>query len=112
MSSLNSRLKFLGKRALWDMPAPISRVIVSLACNLGILNPAYRAYQKLRRPEHVLSGPFEGMGYIPIALGSAWMPKVLGTYEKELQQVWYRLQTEPCDLMVDILAWEQEQERT
>ena len=32
----------------------------------------------------VVAGPFRGMAYLPLALGSALPPKLLGTYEQEL----------------------------
>ena len=32
----------------------------------------------------VVAGPFRGMSYLPLALGSALPPKLLGTYEREL----------------------------
>ncbi|MEP6757144.1 MAG: glycosyltransferase, partial [Chthonomonadales bacterium] len=35
---------------------------------------------------HVLSGPFNGMRYVDYSVGSSLYPKLLGTYEKELQQ--------------------------
>lgn len=102
MNQLTSRIKFLGKQTLWELPTPVSRTAISLACAAGILNPAYRAYQRLGRPERVLSGPFEGMRYIPIALGSSWLPKIVGSYEKELQPAWDRLRSEGCDVFIDI----------
>src|SRR4051812_22623153 len=34
----------------------------------------------------VLSGPFEGMHYSDRSVGSAFFPKVLGTYERELHE--------------------------
>lgn len=32
----------------------------------------------------VISGPFQGMSYVPTSTGSSYVPKLLGTYESEL----------------------------
>ncbi len=42
------------------------------------------------------------MSYLPIALCSAWLPKFLGTYERELDPHLDRLKAEPCDVMANI----------
>src|SRR4051794_38235977 len=33
----------------------------------------------------VVGGPFEGMSYVGNSHGSAWCPKILGTYEREIR---------------------------
>src|SRR3990172_3223867 len=38
----------------------------------------------------VASGPFQGMRYVGKAVESAFFPKLMGTYEKELHGIWYR----------------------
>jgi hypothetical protein len=43
----------------------------------------------LRR--RVAGGPFAGMKYLAESFGSAYLPKLLGTYEKELWGSWHRL---------------------
>jgi hypothetical protein len=64
-------------------------------------SPAYRRYRRARglepelhavstalvssiQPPKVLMGPFVGLRYVTDAVGSAFPPKLLGTYEKEL----------------------------
>ena len=104
--AMNNRTKYFAKQAIWALPGPLSRVAVSLACAAGLLRPSYRAYHKLGRPTQVLSGSFEGMHYLPIAMGSAWLPKILGTYESELRPTFDRLMNEPCDVLIDVGAAE------
>jgi hypothetical protein len=48
----------------------------------------------LRR--RVASGPFAGMKYLRESFGSAYLPKLLGTYEKELWGPWKRLAAACC----------------
>ena len=56
-------------------------------------NPRWRrrqvAARRLRELTRntVVGGPFEGMTYVPNAHGSAWCPKILGTYEQELRAI-------------------------
>ncbi|MFO1449299.1 MAG: class I SAM-dependent methyltransferase [Opitutaceae bacterium] len=38
--------------------------------------------------QRVRSGPFSGMKYIGQSTGSAYLPKIFGTYELELESVW------------------------
>ncbi|MBI5380787.1 MAG: hypothetical protein HZA31_02690 [Opitutae bacterium] len=40
-----------------------------------------------REPLSVLSGPFAGLRYIAMDPATAWLPKLLGTYERELHGV-------------------------
>jgi predicted O-methyltransferase YrrM len=53
--------------------------------SLGLpqISKAFVARYRLK----VLSGPFEGMVYVPQAVGSALVPKLLGCYEAELHDV-------------------------
>ena len=101
-----TRIKYLGKQSVFGLPAPVGRAAVSAACAAGLLRLSYLSYYKLGRPGRILSGPFQGMNYIPIAAGSAWMPKLLGTYESELHATLARLADEPCDVLVDVGAAE------
>lgn len=41
----------------------------------------------LKSKMQVLSGPFHGMNYVPQSAGSAYFPKLLGIYEKELEKI-------------------------
>ena len=38
------------------------------------------------RTFRTLSGPFKGMRYYPISTGGEFLPKVTGTYERELHE--------------------------
>jgi hypothetical protein len=96
------RAKDLIKRALWNLPTPLSVMAFKLGCNAGLFNKYFLIYEKLGRPPKVLSGPFQGMSFLPLARGSTPIPKVLGTYEKELHPIVERLAREPCDVLVDV----------
>lgn len=61
----------------------------------------YYVYQK-----KISSGPFREMKYISTAHGSAFMPKILGTYEKELQKFIPEIVQENYDLIIDVGAAE------
>ncbi len=50
----------------------------------------------------VVSGPFSGMKYVRMSSGSAWAPKVLGTYERELQKIISALDLRAYDSVVDV----------
>lgn len=50
----------------------------------------------------VQGGPFAGMRYVPKAIGSQLSPKLLGTYEKELQSEIESIISSAPDLVVDI----------
>src|SRR5262245_38241665 len=58
--------------------------------------------RKLGRPLKVLSGPFAGMPYIDHAFGSALLPKLLGTYEREASAALGKLCESKYDTVVDI----------
>jgi SAM-dependent methyltransferase len=51
---------------------------------------------------HVLGGPFIGMLYTNTSYGSAYYPKILGTYEKELSHLWTFKNISGFQLVVDI----------
>mgnify|MGYP001213345756 CR=1 FL=1 len=55
---------------------------------------------------HVISGPFTGLAYVGAAAGSAYVPKVLGTYEKELHAIIRQVQEKHFDSIVGIGAAE------
>jgi hypothetical protein len=54
----------------------------------------------------VLSGPFKGLKYPREAAGSAWAPKLLGTYESELSPIIERIISGGYGFVVDIGAAE------
>ena len=67
---------------------------------------AQEFYDELGRPATVLSGPFQGMPYINRSSGSAFLPKILGTYEMELRPAVEAICAAQPDLLVDIGAAE------
>src|SRR5688500_3786173 len=54
----------------------------------------------------VVTGPFAGMKYVKASIGSSFIPKLLGSYEKELHGVWERWKTRPLSRVVDVGAAE------
>jgi hypothetical protein len=50
----------------------------------------------------VLSGPFQGMKYLPFSSGSALLPKLLGTYEQELHGVFDQVLRRQYRAIIDI----------
>jgi hypothetical protein len=54
----------------------------------------------------VMSGPFQGLAYAEGSYGSTWMPKLLGTYEAELQETLETLLRETFDVAVVVGAAE------
>jgi len=76
----HSRLHFpprFGNRIYSRLPQPVQAIV------LIILNPSYRWLRKVTN-NRVASGPFRGMRYVHESVWSAFYPKLLGTYEKEL----------------------------
>lgn len=71
-------------------------------------HPAALAKKKLHRVARgrVLAGPFEGMRYAERSAGSAFEPKLLGTYELELRPVIERLCAAGFGLIVNVGAGE------
>jgi hypothetical protein len=57
-------------------------------------------------PGRVQSGPFSGMRYNRTATGSVVLPKLIGTYERELHPVLAALNMAAYDLCVDVGAGE------
>ena len=71
------------------MLGALSKMIKSVVDRLlpAKLHPrslANNAFRRLQSRGRVLAGPFRGMRYGNIAIGSEQPPKVFGTYEKEL----------------------------
>lgn len=50
----------------------------------------------------VLGGPFAGMAYVPQAAGSALIPKLLGSYEAELQEVIEQIIATDYAVIIDV----------
>jgi hypothetical protein len=90
------------KQALWNLPTPLSLVAFKMGCSVGLFNKYFLLYDKMGRPPGVMSGPLQGVAFLPLTRGSAPIPKVLGTYEKELHPIIERLGKEPCDVLIDV----------
>jgi hypothetical protein len=54
----------------------------------------------------IVSGPFRGMRYVRVSYGSQLLPKLLGTYEKELHLTIHDILETPYDAVVNIGAGE------
>lgn len=72
------------KAALPWLPGPLDRACVRGLRRLGLATEAYRIYVEQGRPKAVPAGPFAGMMTLGVGDGSAFVPKVFGSYEKEL----------------------------
>lgn len=59
-----------------------------------------------RSGNRVLSGPFEGLSYVAEAVGSSLLPKLLGTYEQELQPAIAAAIARNYDVAIDVGAAE------
>lgn len=57
-------------------------------------------------PRKVLYGPFKDMYYLHSSTGSVILPKLIGTYELELQEIIYNLREKKYDAFFDIGAAE------
>lgn len=60
----------------------------------------------LRSRGLVISGPFAGMKYVDGSVGSQYWPKLFGTYEVELDELWPELDRAEFDRVVDVGAAE------
>jgi hypothetical protein len=65
-----------------------------------------RILTKLPDAKRVAQGPFEGMGYIPLATRRTTLPMLLGTYQSELNPALETICRAGCDRIVDIGAGE------
>lgn len=65
-----------------------------------------QAYARMRSGSTVMAGPFAGMKYIERSQWSAYTPKLVGTYERELNEAIGRWLQDPPGLVVDIGAAE------
>lgn len=88
------------------LPARVHRLLRAYASS--DLRAASRVVRTLRTTGgHVVrSGPFEGMQYLPDAVGSELAPKLVGTYEKEVARVIAPASSAGHDVFIDIGAAE------
>jgi hypothetical protein len=80
-------MRALVKRFLEAIPVPLA---IKIEAAKRAVAPA-EGHRRIRQimtllgnPDAVLAGPFKGMKYISEAVGSAFLPKIVGTYEYEL----------------------------
>ncbi|NUN93875.1 MAG: hypothetical protein HUU04_08855 [Verrucomicrobiae bacterium] len=73
---------------------------------IGKLSEIWHRRLRARLGGTVQSGPFRGMRYVEEAVGSAFLPKLLGTYELELHPVFEKLSKREFGLVVDVGAAE------
>lgn len=65
-----------------------------------------RRWLEKRSKGRVMSGPFAGMQYLNTSVGSQYEPKLLGTYELELNSIISELATLPFQCIIDAGAAE------
>ena len=101
-------MKQLLKRGLERLPGPLPLLTVEAIQYLR--HPHVRSRKRLQRrvirrldrPSMVAQGPFRGMRYVSLSFGSAFLPKILGTYESELNPAVESICLARCDRIVDI----------
>ena len=88
----------LGLQSKFAAFRTISKHVVLPAKNVA----AFTTCMKLFGARKVLGGPFEGMRYSARSYGSELIPKVLGTYEKELAEFWKSTELDEFKTIIDI----------
>lgn len=66
----------------------------------------FAALARNRTGQRVVSGPFKGMRYVDRSVGSTYVPKLLGIYERELAAVVEEIIASKPSLIVDVGAAE------
>ena len=73
---------------------------------LSAVIPLYFNFKKIKLKiishKVVISGPFVGMKYVSQSIGSAYVCKILGTYEKEIQEYVLAPQLSSFDVFINI----------
>jgi hypothetical protein len=101
-------LKQITKSLINSMPGPVALAFWDTLWSLK--NPAFReqsrrqrkVFARLGKPERLLAGPFAGMRYLNRATGSAYLPKIVGTYELEIMPALTVAIVHRPDLIVDV----------
>jgi hypothetical protein len=101
-------MKQLLKRSLERLPGPLPLLTVEAVQYLR--HPHVRSRKRLQRqvirridrPAMVAQGPFRGMRYVSLSFESAFLPKLLGTYECELSPAVESICQAGCDRIIDI----------
>ena len=105
-------LRTLARGLIEAFPAPLGLWLIDVsrrtrfAFYRDLRRNNRRIHQLLGHPRQVLSGPFAGMAYITDSSGSAFLPKILGTYELEIASAVEAIKSTPHDLIVDVGAAE------
>ena len=86
------------KSLLWRYAPPLAAKMRRGRSGLGGLTQAFVDHYGYR----VLTGPFAGLEYVPEAVGSAFLPKLIGSYERELHGVIDEIVRHNCRTIVDI----------
>jgi precorrin-6B methylase 2 len=105
-------MKRILKQGIECMPAPLP-ILTEESLRYIRYPRLRRQWRQLRRiltklpdAKRVAQGPFEGMGYIPLASSHTTLPMLLGTYERELHPAIEAICGAGCDRIVDIGAAE------
>ena len=106
-------LKERAHRALDALPYPLSlkyhlwlhRRRMSSAARAAIAGDL-SLWRKIGSPGRVQAGPFTGLTYPPLSHGSVLLPKILGTYERELHGSIEAICAAGADRIIDIGAAE------
>ena len=101
-------MRQLLRQGIESLPAPLPGWIQGTFRYLR--HPRVRARRRVHRrilgklgsPGRVSQGPFQGMRYIPLAHGSEVLPKLVGTYEREL--AWIPTEGKPANIRDRIVA--------
>jgi hypothetical protein len=101
-------LKQITKSLINSMPGPVALAFWDTLWSLK--NPAFReqsrrqreVFTRLGKPECLLAGPFAGMRYLSRATGSAYLPKIVGTYELEIMPALNDAMARDPDVIVDV----------
>ena len=86
------------KRFLWRVSPALASRLRRGRPGLGGLTQSFVDHYGYR----VLSGPFKGLKYVPEAVGSAFLPKLVGSYERELHGVVGEIVRNGCKTVIDI----------
>jgi predicted O-methyltransferase YrrM len=105
-------LRTLARKLIDTLPAPLGLWLIDLsrrarfAFYRDLRRHNRRIHRLLGQPRRILAGPFAGMPYIANSSGSAFLPKIVGTYELEIAAAIETIKATPHDLIIDIGAAE------
>lgn len=96
---------FVRNDLTWKLLNPLAKVGLNLAHLRAKVTykPSPPAYQSMFAAKRVLNGPFKGMKYPSFeAVGSTFYPKLMGSYEKEIQGIIEHFCTHPYSEIIDV----------